>query len=213
MAQYDYDAPPTQEFDNMGLQEEVFYPPTAEEVLNYTQPTNGYMCPLAANRFGIEFDCFKVRNYDTAEVLFEVAKDPDQPPMDLTQIPPHLEDQVRCIQYDFGAQFLEIPTIGTELTFSVGPTPLQSFRMIERHYFRDFLIKSFDFTFGFCIPNSTNTWEAIYDVPEMPPELLEDMIAFPWETQSDSFYFVINEDGLEEMVMHNKAKYAYSPPE
>ena len=85
--------------------------------------------------------------------------------------------------------------------------------MIERHYFRDFLIKSFDFTFGFVIPNSVNSWEAIYDVPELPPELVEDMIAFPWETQSDSFYFVTHEDGTEEMVMHNKARYAYSIPQ
>ena len=85
--------------------------------------------------------------------------------------------------------------------------------MIERHYFRDQLIKSFDFNFGFCIPNSTNTWEAIYDMPPLDPELKELMIANPWETQSDSFYFVTHEDGLERMVMHNKAKYAYSPPE
>ena len=79
--------------------------------------------------------------------------------------------------------------------------------MIERHYFRDQLIKSFDFNFGFCIPNSTNTWEAIYDMPPLDPELKELMIANPWETQSDSFYYV-----GEEMVLHNKAKYAYSPP-
>lgn len=32
------------------------------------------------------------------------------------------------------------------------------------------------------------------------------MINNPWETQSDSFYFV---DDV--MVMHNKAKYAYTP--
>ena len=52
------------------------------------------------------------------------------------------------------------------------------------------VIKSFDFTFGFCIPNSTNSWEAIYEVPEMSDELRRDMIAYPFETQSDSFYFV-----------------------
>jgi hypothetical protein len=34
------------------------------------------------------------------------------------------------------------------------------------------------------------------------------MINNPWETQSDSFYFV---DDV--MVMHNKAKYAYTPAE
>ena len=34
------------------------------------------------------------------------------------------------------------------------------------------------------------------------------MIDFPWETQSDSFYFV-----GDELVMHNKAKYAFTRPE
>ena len=68
----------------------------------------------------------------------------------------------------------------TTLQFSVGPEEVcvpaharapapahvdklswqvDNFRMIERHYFRDILIRSYDFSFGFCIPNSTNTWE------------------------------------------------------
>lgn len=51
--------------------------------------------------------------------------------------------------------------------FSVGSEPVPNFRMIERHYFRDRLIQSFDFTFGFCIPNSTNSWEAIYHMPKL----------------------------------------------
>ena len=100
---------------------------------------------------------------------------------------------------------LRLPRISTLLQFSVGGRPVEDFRMIERHYFRDQLIKSFDFNFGFCIPNSTNTWEAIYDMPPLDPELKELMIANPWETQSDSFYYV-----GEEMVLHNKAKYAYT---
>lgn len=44
-------------------------------------------------------------------------------------------------------------------------------RMIERHYFRDRLVKSFDFEFGFCIPNTTNTWDVVYDVPALDDEL------------------------------------------
>ena len=171
------------------------------------------MCKLTANTYGIEFNSFRIRDYDTQEQLFEVVKDPNMPSIDLSQIPPEMEDQVRCISYDFGAGFLDLEAIGTTLDFSVGPREVEDFRMIERHYFRDFLIKSFDFTFGFCIPNSTNSWEAIYDVPELPPELVEDMINNPWETQSDSFYFVTNEYGEEHMVMHNKAKYAYSIPQ
>lgn len=205
-----YEEPLVQQFENIGFDSPS---PTPNEVLTYTEPTPHYCCPLVANTWGIEFEMFRVCDAETRQILFEVAKDPDQPPLDLASIPPEYEDQVRCISYDFGADFLSIPSISTELQFSVGPRPLQSFRMIERHYFRDFLIKSFDFTFGFVIPNSTNTWEALYDVPELPQELVEDMIANPWETQSDSFYFVVDEYGEEKMVMHNKAKYAYSPPE
>lgn len=33
------------------------------------------------------------------------------------------------------------------------------------------LIKSFDFSFGFCIPGSTNTWTAVYSLPPLSDEL------------------------------------------
>mmetsp|Transcript_34391 Transcript_34391/g.120097 ORF Transcript_34391/g.120097 Transcript_34391/m.120097 type:complete len:151 (+) Transcript_34391:514-966(+) len=78
--------------------------------------------------------------------------------------------------------------------------------MVERHYFRDQLIKSYDFSFGFCIPGSTNTWEAVYCLPPMDEALIDDMIAHPYQTESDSFYFVNGE-----LIMHNKALYKYVP--
>lgn len=55
--------------------------------------------------------------------------------------------------------------------FTVGNRPLNNFRMIERHYFRDHLLKSFDFDFGFCIPNSRNTCEHIYEFPQLSESL------------------------------------------
>lgn len=191
--------------DNLRFDLDLDEPPTVDDVLNYTRPTPGYMCKLTANTYGIEFNSFRIRDYDTQEQLFEVVKDPNMPSIDLSQIPPEMEDQVRCISYDFGAGFLDLEAIGTTLDFSVGPREVEDFRMIERHYFRDTLIKSFDFTFGFCIPNSTNTWEAIYDMPPLDPELKQLMIDNPWETESDSFYYV-----GDELIMHNKAKYAYT---
>jgi hypothetical protein len=104
----------------------------------------------------------------------------------------------------------------------VGELAVPNFRMIERHYFRDRLVQNYDFAFGFCIPNSTNTWEQIYEFPQLEPELSTSprpplpartdgvraeaaMIANPYETKSDSFYFV-----NDELIMHNKAEYAYS---
>ena len=51
--------------------------------------------------------------------------------------------------------------------FIVGDMPVNHFRMIERHFFRDKLLKTFDFSFGFCIPNSKNTCEHIYEFPTL----------------------------------------------
>ena len=51
--------------------------------------------------------------------------------------------------------------------FTVGDKAVNNFRMIERHYFRGRLLKNFDFEFGFCIPNSKNTCEHIYEFPAL----------------------------------------------
>ncbi len=102
----------------------------------------------------------------------------------------------------------------------MGDKPVNKFRMIERHYFKERLLKSFDFEFGFCIPNSRNTCEHIYEFPQLSENLskrlaavcahtilpaVQEMIAQSYETRSDSFYFVDNK-----LVMHNKADYAYN---
>jgi len=87
----------------------------------------------------------------------------------------------------------------------VGEKPVNKFRMIERHFFRDRVLKTFDFEFGFCIPNSKNTCEHIYDFPSLSAESMEEMIKHPFETRSDSFYFVD-----DRLIMHNKADYAYN---
>ena len=112
----------------------------------------------------------------------------------------------RMIRYHLGPDFLDLKNLGSSLTFSVGNQPVKDFLMIERHYFNEILIKSFEFKFDFCIPNSVNTWESIYTIPEIDPEVKKKMIAEPWHTRSDSFYFVQNK-----LIMHNKAIYNYGP--
>ncbi|VDM20787.1 unnamed protein product [Wuchereria bancrofti] len=143
---------------------------TPEDVLRLNKITDDYLCEPDANIYDIEFTRFKIRDLDTDQILFEIAK----------------------------------PTAG-KVEFNVGSKPVNKFRMIERHFFRDRLLKSFDFEFGFCIPNSRNTCEHIYDFPQLSESLIDEMISNPYETRSDSFYFV--EDRL---IMHNKADYAYN---
>ncbi len=54
--------------------------------------------------------------------------------------------------------------------------------MIERHFFKNKLVRTYDFEFGFCIPNSTNSWEAIYDVPPYSEAVLNDYVSgLVWE--------------------------------
>lgn len=53
---------------------------------------------------------------------------------------------------------------------------------------------------GFC-----GTWLIYMYSFISPPTAVREMILHPYETQSDSFYFVDNK-----LVMHNKADYSYS---
>ena len=78
--------------------------------------------------------------------------------------------------------------------------------MIERHYFKGKVIKSYDFKFGFCIPGSTNSLEVIYDLPQLTEAEMQEMISSPWETKSDTFFFVENK-----LIIHNRAEYNYAP--
>ena len=55
--------------------------------------------------------------------------------------------------------------------FTVGNKAVNKFRMIERHFFRDKMLKTFDFEFGYCIPNSRNSCEHIYEFPSLGPDL------------------------------------------
>jgi len=179
-------------------------PVSPEDVLRFKEPTTGFLCPLTANKFGIDFLSFKVKDYDSKRTIFDVSRENSVTVGSTSGSAGLSEDSYRKIRYNFSEDVLRTPTISTTLVFSVGDREVEDFRMIERHYFRDQLVKSYDFTFGFCIPCSTNTWEAVYAVPLIEDALIDQMIAHPFETRSDSFYFV---DG--ELIMHNKAEYNY----
>jgi len=178
------------------------------DVLRLGKCTDNYLCPPEANIYGIDFTRFKLRDIDSNQVLFEVAKPPPAPEQENQQPeeadPDEDPNSGRFVRYQFTSQFLKLKTVGATVEFVVGDKPVSKFRMIEKHFFRDRVLKSFDFEFGFCIPHSRNTVEHIYEFPKIADDMIADMVAHPYETRSDSFYFV--EDRL---IMHNKADYAY----
>jgi len=183
-------------------------PPATEDikpdhVLRLGCITENYLCAPEANVYGIDFTRFKIRDMGTNATLFEISK----PPGTQADVPADGDDPNvgRFVRYQFTPQFLKLRTVGATVEFTVGTKPVKNFRMIERHFFRGRHLKTFDFNFGFCIPDSKNTCEHIYEFPEMNADEVRQMVANPFETKSDSFYFV--DDVL---IMHNKADYSYN---
>ncbi|XP_062392955.1 protein unc-119 homolog B isoform X1 [Sardina pilchardus] len=173
---------------------------TPEDVLGLQKITQNYLCGPEDNVYNIDFTRFKIRDMETGTVLFEITKPPSS--TDKRDVDPNAG---RFVRYQFTPAFLKLRQVGATVEFTVGDIPINNFRMIERHYFREQLLKSFDFEFGFCIPSSKNTCEHIYEFPPISEDTMREMILHPYETQSDSFYFVDNK-----LVMHNKADYSYS---
>ena len=77
--------------------------------------------------------------------------------------------------------------------------------MIERHYFKQTVIQAYEFEFGFIMPGSTNSWEYIYDLPQLSEADKKEMRSTPWAVTSDTFFFA---DG--KLIVHNKAEYNYA---
>jgi len=174
--------------------------PTPDFIKTLTAPTAKFLCALKDNTFDIKFGAFRLRDMVSGFTLVDVRES------DLDgNITEEMDPSVRLLKYHFGPDFLELKTIGLQVEFSIGDKPVPSLMMIERHYFRGRVIKSFEFKFGFCMPKTTNTLEMIYDLPDLTAEEKEEMIAAPWETKSDTFFFVDNE-----LIIHNRAEYSYA---
>ncbi|NXW40389.1 U119B protein, partial [Nyctiprogne leucopyga] len=178
-----------------------------EHVLGLCRVTENYLCKPEDNIYNIDFTRFKIRDLETGTVLFEIAKpSPSEQDDEDEDDNSELDASAgRFVRYQFTPAFLRLRTVGATVEFTVGEKPVSNFRMIERHYFRDRLLKNFDFDFGFCIPSSRNTCEHIYEFPQLSEDLIRLMVENPYETRSDSFYFVDNK-----LIMHNKADYAYN---
>ena len=114
------------------------------------------------------------------------------------------DPNTRVIKYHLGPDFLKLRTVGLTLNFGIGPKEVKNMEMVERHYFRGKVIRSYSFKFGFVIPNSKNSWEFIYDLPVLDEQDEKDIIEAPWEVKSDSFFFA---DG--KLIIHNRAIYNY----
>ena len=76
--------------------------------LSFLTCFTGYLCPLEANTYNIEFTRFKLRDMDSQAVLFEICKPPDEELQD-ADLPP---DASRFVRYQFPPDFLKLKTVG-----------------------------------------------------------------------------------------------------
>ena len=171
---------------------------TPEYVMNMTSPAQQFFCPVSANVYGLDITAFKIRDAHSGTSLFEVRKEPGSVPL------AQGDDSSRFIRYQLGPTFLDLAAVGTEIEFTVGEQPIYNLLMIERHYFKGMLVKSYEFLNPFAMPGSLNTWDVVYSLPELSPEWKQELINNPYETRSDTFYFI-----GDKLVMHNIAEYSY----
>ena len=180
------------------LQQDV----SVDYVKTLTKPTDKFLCKLADNWPRLRFGGFKIRDMISGLTLVEVADDD----VDNDTIQDEDDPSTRVIKYHLGPDFLRLQTVGLTLRFSNGPQPIHNMEMVERHYFRGKVIRSYGFKFGFVIPNSTNSWEFIYDLPQLSETEKAEIVAAPWEVKSDSFFFAEGK-----LIIHNRAEYNYAP--
>ena len=168
-------------------------------VLNLSNPTNRFLCKIVDNHPKFKFGGFRIRDCISNITLVQV----DDNEVD-GEVSDNDDPNTRVIKYHLGPDFLKLKTVGLQLKFGIGPKEVKKLQMVERHYFKGKVIRSYDFTFGFVIPNSQNEWEFIYDLPPLSEEEMQDIIDSPWEVKSDSFFFAD-----DELIIHNRAIYNY----
>lgn len=144
-----------------------------------------YLCSPDANVYDIDFTRFCIRETESFQTLFEINKPPNLPAVADDQD----TDASRFVRYQFPPEFLDLETVGATIEFTVGEKPIKKFRMIERHFYKDHHLKTFDFEFGFCIPRSKNSCEHIYEFPLISEQLSE----YPFYTPALSILFSNNQ--------------------
>ena len=186
--------------------------PTVDDIRNKNEPTDHFLCLLKDNIYALQFLEFTLSNPETKEVFFTFTNDEVSDSevtindSDVSENIRQVINEARKIHYTFPSSLLSSKMASSYLKFKVGPNPVKNLLLIEKHYFKGELLKSFEFTFPFCAPNSRNSWEFIYELPILSEDRKKDAIDCPEATTSDTFLFA---DG--QLVIHNKAYYTYSP--
>ena len=122
-----------------------------EDVLAFLEPTPALLDPGDG---GFRLASFEIRDGVSSALLGSVAVDGVS------------QRQGRSAQrVMLSSDYLRCRVISSRIQFQVGEA-IASLRMIERHFLQGRLIRTFDTTLGYCMPESLNTHEAT--LPRVP---------------------------------------------
>ena len=110
-------------------------------------PSKKFLCKPSDNTYNIQFLRYKIRDMDSNITLVDIQDDGGDADKKIDE--DNIPDEERLLRYQFGPDFLELRNIGTSLEFSVGDKEVKDLVMIEKHYFKDKLLKQYEFDFKF----------------------------------------------------------------
>ena len=73
----------------------------------------GFLCPVSANTFGIDFLNFTISDYESKKTIFEVGRDNPNSQDVSVDFSSMGEDMYRKIKYEFSEDVLRLPYIQT----------------------------------------------------------------------------------------------------
>lgn len=183
---------------------------TIEQVKSLKKPTDKFLCPLKANSYALQFLKFCAKDADTKKI-FHNQELPEHKNEDLLINDDEYDseilkafDEMRTQDYNFPSDFFKTNIVSTSLEFKIGDKEIKNLTLVENHYYKEELIAQYIFEFPFCAPNSINSWEYVYELPNLPKEYIDDIVQNGTKTFSDTFFFVGGN-----LILHNKSVYNF----
>jgi len=171
-----------------------------EDVLNFTEPSPAVLCTRDLGFRILSFDMCDA-SVPGGTVLYNSQQEENSGSSGTAVVD---EDATTTQRIVLPSDYLKCALVRSTLRFAVGPEGLPSLRMIERHFFHDTVLRSFDFTFGPCPPKSVNSWDITYDLPSLSQELEEQVRTQPYAVATDTFFFAGNT-----LVYHARREHSY----
>ena len=144
----------------------------------------------------LAFNKFEIRESDAGNVLFQCSSDG----------PPSSNGVHDTYKYFFSTNVLRRSHVVSYLDFDSNEESFDELRLVENLYFGDNLLQRYEFCFGeHCSAQTSHRWRMVYNLNCMhDEELIQDIVAHPFKTQLDSFFFG---DGV--LLRHVKTLYSY----